>query len=212
MSIELGRNGVRVLTLVLATTCWLPGAADGQESQLPADVIVNGGGSAVLTASPPEGGAARRYPIQFTVVAGFDGDAPHGYLTFTFGQAFARDWGAVPPNDLVIVSGKVSEITEDADGFVHLTGTLTETDFTSGQGVVFLIDDLFDVKFGGTLPPNEFVLQWCLLPEFPIQVTNGILTVNAPGSLGRAALPGGSTAASQFAADPGGTCSRRGHN
>jgi hypothetical protein len=51
-------------------------------------------------------------------------------------------------------------------------------DFTHGDGVVFLIDDLFDIQVGGDFPNNEFILQWCLLPEFLVRVTRGMLTVN----------------------------------
>jgi hypothetical protein len=166
------------LLFAFAAICLGPLAAEGQESDLPADLVANGGGSAVLSAPPPEGGAVRRYPVQFALVAGFDGQTPTGFVHFTFGRAFAQDWGAVPPNDALMVSGKVSAITQDDDGFVHLTGTLTEIDFTHGQGAVFLIDDLFDITLGGSLGPSDFVLQWCLLPEFPVRVTHGVLTVD----------------------------------
>ena len=178
---DLLRDRARLLLFVLATIWLVPLAAEGQEGDVPADVIVNGGGRGVLSTPPPDGGAVRNYPLQFAMIAGFDGDTPKGHINFIFGRAFARDWGAVPPNDLVSVAGKITGITEDTDGFVHLTGTLTEIDVTDGEGIVFLIDDLFDVKVGGSLGPNEFVLQWCLLPEFPIRVTHGVLNVAAAG-------------------------------
>jgi hypothetical protein len=145
---------------------------------IPSNVVVNGGGRAILLSPSPEGGKTRAYPIQFAIIAGFDGDAPKGYINFVFGEAFSRVWGAVPPNDAMYLSGKISNITSDADGFIHLTGTLTEMDFTHGDGVVFLIDDLFDIQVGGDFPNNEFILQWCLLPEFLVRVTRGMLTVN----------------------------------
>lgn len=176
---DLPRDRARLLLFVLTAMLLVPLAAEGQEGDVPADVIVNGGGSGVLSTPPPDGGAVRNYPLQFAMIAGFDGDTPKGHINFIFGRAFARDWGAVPPNDLVSVAGKITGITEDTDGFVHLTGTLTEIDVTDGEGIVFLIDDLFDVKVGGSLGANEFVLQWCLLPEFPIRVTHGVLKVAA---------------------------------
>jgi hypothetical protein len=165
-----------VLVGLALTVVSHPVAAQG--NQIPATVIVNAGGKAILTSPPPEGGAARDYPLEFAIIAGFDDDTPKGSSNFVFGEAFARVWGAVPPNDAVYLSGKITEITEDAEGFIHLKGTLTEVDFTHGQGVVFLIDDLFDIKVGGSFGPEEFILQWCQLPAFPVKVTHGVLTVN----------------------------------
>jgi hypothetical protein len=149
-----------------------------QDSQTPSTVVVNAGGKANLFSPPPAGGKTRAYPLQFAIVAGFDDGTPGGYINFVFTEAFPKVWGAVPPNDAMYLSGKISDISTDAEGFIHLTGTLTEVDFTHGEGVVFLIDDLFDIRVGGSLAPNEFILQWCLLPEFLVRVTRGILTVN----------------------------------
>jgi hypothetical protein len=205
MHLELGRFRRRLLLPALAAIWLAPISAEGQ---VPSDVVVNGGGSAVLTAPPPEGGADRKYPVHFTMIAGFDEETPRGHISFTFGQAFARDWGAVPPNDAMSVAGAISAITEDADGFVHLTGTLTEVDFTKGDGVVFLIDDTFDVKLGGTLPADELVLQWCLLPAFSIRVTNGVLTVIPPAAVARGEDGIGIAPHLSVVADTGVPCAR----
>jgi hypothetical protein len=166
------------LAALALTVVSLPVAA--QDNQIPPKVIVNAGGKAKLTSPPPEGGAARNYPLEFAIIAGSDEDGtnPRGYINFVFGKAFSRDWGAVPPNDAMYLAGKITEITEDAEGVIHLKGTLTEVDFTHGQGVVFLIDDLFDIKVGGNFGTKGFILQWCLLPAFPVRVTHGVLTVN----------------------------------
>jgi hypothetical protein len=163
------------LTLTVAS---LPVAA--QQNQIPTKVVVNAGGSAILTTAPPDGGQAQAYSLEFTIIAGFDDtNKPKGYVVFVFGKAFSKVWGAVPPNDAGYISGKITEITKDAQGFTHLKGTLTEVDFTDGKGVVFLIDDAFDIKVGGSLGPGELVLQWCELPAFPVKViADGMFKVN----------------------------------
>lgn|SRR5512145_3186862 len=166
---------VGFITLILG--CLIQPVA-AQDSQVPSNVIVHEGGKAILISPRPEGGKARAYPIQFSIIAGFDDDTPKGYINFVFGETFSKVWGAAPPNDAMYLSGNISNITADADGFIHLTGTLTEVDFTHGEGMVFLIDDLFDIKVGGSFAPTEFILQWCLLTEFLIKVTRGVLTVD----------------------------------
>jgi hypothetical protein len=110
-------------------------------------------------------------------MAGFNNGTAEGYINFVFGEGFSRVWGAVPPNNLLYLSGNINQITQD-DGHTVLRGTLREADYSRGQGVVFLIDDLFEIKVGGDLGPNEFILQWCSLPPFLVKVTDGELTVN----------------------------------
>jgi hypothetical protein len=143
--------------------------------------VANGGGSAVMTLLAPAGelGGPRRYSLHFAMVAGFinGGSVAEGYVNFAFGEGFSRVWGAVPPNNLLFLSGNITEITED-NGYTVLRGTLREADYTRGQGVVFLIDDLFEIKVGGDLGRNEFILQWCLLPPYLVKVTDGDLSVN----------------------------------
>jgi hypothetical protein len=187
-----------LVTLAVLTLSFGAFQAVAQVNIVPADIVVNAGGDALVVSPPPEGGNARLYPVDFAVVAGFGGPGTTepsqaiGYLNFVFGRAFSRDWGAVdfvPNVDKLYLSGKITRICKDSDGVIQLSGEMvTELDFNLGAGatgVVYLeeVDDRvaippFVIKVGGNLGPNKLILRWCQLPEFPIRVTFGVLKVD----------------------------------
>jgi hypothetical protein len=176
----MSKSGFIALVMLVLTLPQRP--VDAAELGVPIEfdsIVANGGGSAVMTALAPAGelGGPRRYSLQFAMIAGFIGGSAEGYINFVFGDGFSGVWGAVPPNSLLFISGNITEIAQD-DGYTVLRGTLREADYTRRQGVVFLIDDLFEIKVGGDLGANEFILQWCLLPSFLVKVTDGDLSVS----------------------------------
>jgi hypothetical protein len=190
-------NWIRLAALALGLTFWSVPALP-QANQIPADVVVNAGGEAVLISPPPEGGDPRMYPLEFAMIGGFGGagakdpTAAVGYLNFVFGSAFSADWGAVdfvPNVDKMYLSGKITKICKANDGVVHLTGEIvTEVDFNSGRGakgVVYLEEvdknvavPPFVIRVGGSLGRWEFILRWCQLPEFPIALTRGVFKLD----------------------------------
>ena len=134
---------------------------------------VNGGGTALLT----DTATGINYPIQFGLsgVVGAGGSA-NGHLNFVFPLPFAEAWGAVPGVDRIHIAGRVTSGEVLGDGTVVLEGTLTERDYTRGQGVVFIEENVpFRIEVGGGLGPQALRLQWCLLPVFLITVTDGSL-------------------------------------
>lgn len=79
---------------------------------------------------------------------------------------------------LIHIQGRVTSGAVGADGTIILEGTLTERDYIEGQGVVFLEENVpFRIEVGGSLAASKLHLQWCLLPVFPVEVTNGDLTL-----------------------------------
>lgn len=173
-------NALVLLGLVTTTIHLATVPLVAQEGDLPAVTVVNAGGHAILTSPPPDGGAPRGYPLQFAIIAGYD-EAGHaaGAVTFQFGKAFSRDWGIDPPDQSALyLFGKISGISQDSDGSILLTGIVTELDFTASKGVVFLIDDPFEIRVDGSLSQGQFTLLWCELPVFPVRVTHGVFEVN----------------------------------
>jgi hypothetical protein len=136
---------------------------------------VNGGGGAVLT----DTATGINYPLQFGLsgVVGADG-AANGHVNFVFLLPFAEAWGAVPGVDRIHIAGRVTSSEVLGDGTVVLEGTLTERDYTGGQGVVFIEENVpFRIEVGGGLGPQAMRLQWCFLPVFPVAVTDGNLLI-----------------------------------
>jgi hypothetical protein len=137
-------------------------------------VSVAGGGLAVLT--DPSGVV---YPYAFELTANRDRKGKTtGDFSALFPNPFANAWGAVPGVDLIVISGSVSSLTVGPHGAVVIEGTLTERDFTFGEGLVFLEENVpFRIDLGGDLGRGEFLLQWCELPTFPSEVLLGYLAV-----------------------------------
>jgi hypothetical protein len=144
-------------------------------AQAQGQTAVNGGGGALLT----DTATGINYPVQFGLsgVVGADGSA-NGHVNFVFPLPFAGAWGAVPGVDRIHIAGRVTSGEVLGDGTVVLEGTLTERDYTRGQGVVFIEENVpFRIEAGGGLGPQSMRLQWCLLPAFPVAVTGGNLLI-----------------------------------
>jgi hypothetical protein len=131
---------------------------------------VNGGGGALVTM--PDGAVL---PVHFGLsgIVLTDGTAK-GHVNFVFPPPFGDMFGV----GLIHIQGRVTSGAVDADGTIILEGTLTERDYIQGQGVVFLEENVpFRIEVGGSLAARTLLLQWCLLPVFPVEVTNGNLTL-----------------------------------
>lgn len=180
---------LRPIALVLALVLFVAVSAQAAAAKGPA-VRVSGGGHGLLTASTdpandPQGLVeTKEFPIQFSFAGTIAEDGTtHGHINFVFTGEFARTWGApdesgAVPADHVHIIGKVTDSEVQADGTITLSGWLTESDFDRGDGKYFTVDDPFTITVGGpALGADEFILQWCLLPSFPVRVTSGNLQV-----------------------------------
>jgi hypothetical protein len=160
-----------IVASVMATMSGTASAADRLAS-------VSGAGKAALT--DPDGVES---PLQFGIAASvFEDGSARGHATFLLQKPFARDWGAVPGVDLIWVSAEITSGSVADDGTVTLHGEFIEADISFREGVVFFEKDtettsIFEIVVGGSMAPNTFTLQWCLLPTFDIEVTRGQLRV-----------------------------------
>ena len=168
-------SGVASITLALLTLSVLLSPA---RAMAQGPTTVKGGGVALLT---DDSGLITpntvNYSIQFGLsgVINADGSAV-GHVNFVFPLPFAGVWGAVPGVTRIHIAGRVTSAEVLGDGAVVLEGTLTERDYASGQGVVFIEENVpFRIEVGGGLGPQALRLQWCLLPVFLITVTDGSL-------------------------------------
>lgn len=135
---------------------------------------VAGAGSADVT--DPDGNT---YPSAFALAGTVrpNGSA-RGAIEFLFSPAFSAVWGAVPGVDLIYLNGTITGGSVGTDGSVTLTGTLTEIDLSLTDGVVFQEEDVpFEIVIGGPQGRTTFSFQWCELPTFYLEVTNGSLIV-----------------------------------
>lgn len=144
-------------------------------------ITINGGGNAMLT---DDSGVITPTPVDYPLQFGFagvvyaDGTAS-GHINFVFPRPFAEVWGAVPGVDRIHIAGRVTSGEVLGDGTIVLEGTLTERDYARGLGVVFLEENVpFRIELGGGIGPGGLRLQWCLLPTFPVVVTDGNLAIN----------------------------------
>jgi hypothetical protein len=101
------------------------------------------------------------------------------YLRHYFQGEFAQVWGVEPgATDKFRISGRVTSGYVEADGTIVLEGTVTETDYRHGDGIIFRVDDPFVIKTGGSYGSDSFLLQWCLLPEWLVDVPGGTLHIH----------------------------------
>jgi hypothetical protein len=115
---------------------------------------------------------------EFSVSGGLTPNgAAHGSINFVFRGDFARYWGAVPGvTNVFHLTGTVTEVSVSGDE-ITLRGTLTETDFATGQGVVFVEENVpFEIVMQAG--SRSFVMQFCLLPPFVMEVAKGNLDVH----------------------------------
>jgi hypothetical protein len=98
-----------------------------------------------------------------------------GKIRFRWRGSFPQVWGdpaCLGLCDTVMLTGSIQSGCVDSDGTVTLSGTAREIDKRLG---VVLFDSGFDEPFsivaGGSRGANNFILQWCLLPEFLIHAS-----------------------------------------
>lgn len=152
---------------------------------IPAGTVVSGGG--LVTVTDIDGNT---FPAagEFTISGAQVRNGARGRISFVFRGDFASFWGAVPGvTDLLYLKGNVDNVTVDGSNVV-IGGLLSETDFAQGHGVVFVEEN---VPFEITAQPGStsFVMQFCELPPFAMQVTEGTLAVHAGSQLALDASP-----------------------
>ena len=101
---------------------------------------------------------------------------------------FAAAWGACPydprcedfPNlgtATLDLNGSVASVTSIGDT-VEVSGTLTEVDHGKGTGVIFFEENVPFV-ITATEGSTSFVLQFCAVPPFTMDMADGTLAVHA---------------------------------
>jgi DNA-binding beta-propeller fold protein YncE len=157
-----GRGSIAAATAPLASST--PSAA--------ATAPVHGGGQALFT--DPSGAS---FPFTFMLGAVLRSDGPaQGTINFIFSPAFGQSWGAVPGVTSAYLTAAASSVAADGDGPVTLEGRLTEKDYARGGGAAFIEKD---VPCAIALRPGaaQFTLQWCELPAFDLEPTDGNLAI-----------------------------------
>jgi hypothetical protein len=147
--------------------------------------IVTGGGIAVLTDTD---GQRFRHQFSISAVISSDGTAS-GQAHFSFSKDFSLKWGAVPGvSEIVHLQGEITSGSASTGGTVTLTGPFVETDFASGEGLIFREDS----RVSGSPPltlvispaSDSFSLTWCaFIPpngtgSFSVEVVNGNLKIH----------------------------------
>jgi hypothetical protein len=162
-----------VVLVALAALALSPvrGAASGDRTT----ALVNGHGRGVLT--DPDGNEFRLRHYGVFGAVRRDGSAK-GSIHFLWRGSFPEVWGdpvCEGTCDTITLTGRIESGSVAADGTLTLSGTAREVDWRRGK-VVFDsgFDEPFSVVAGGRLGRNEFILQWCLLPEFSIEGPIGV--------------------------------------
>lgn len=159
------------LALLMLSALLNPTTAKGQ-----GQITVNGGGNALLTDTATDIDYAVQFGLSGVVFA--NGSA-NGNVNFVFPPTFSEVWGALPGVDRIHIVGRVTSGHVLEDGTVVLEGTLTERDYTQGLGVVFIEENVpFRIEIGGGQGSQTLLLQWCLLPIFPVAVAQSNLSIN----------------------------------
>lgn len=118
---------------------------------------------------------------RFSLTGGImPGGSAYGRISFVFRGAFAGYWGALPGvTDVLRLSGAIDDVRTDGTSVI-LAGTLTEVDTAAGAGVVF-VEENVPFEIITEVGSNSFVLQFCLLPAFLINVSGGQIDVQTSG-------------------------------
>jgi hypothetical protein len=169
---EWNRNKIATAVTALSaviTVSLCPASIQAQE--------VTAGGKGVSHSDAGESSAVFSFHGSVGAAANANPDSPGtliatGAINFVIRGAFATGNGA----DVVHLRGEVlsADVAEDPETVV-LYGRLQEVDHAQGEGVVFSVEDNFYIVVGCDLPEGTFVLQWCELPEFPVEVIAGQL-------------------------------------
>jgi hypothetical protein len=147
--------------------------------------IVTGGGIAVMTDTD-----GQRYRHQFSISAIVESDGTaRGQARFSFSKDFSLKWGAVTGvSEIVHLQGEITSGLTNTDGTVVVTGPFIETDFASGEGLIFREDS----RVSGAAPlmvtvspgSDTFTFTWCaFIPpngtgSFSTEVVSGNLKVH----------------------------------
>ena len=147
--------------------------------------VVTGGGIAVLTDTD---GQKFRHQFAISAMVSEDGTA-HGQARFSFSKEFSQKWGAVPGvSEILHLQGEIVAGSVSPGGTVTVSGPFIETDFASGEGLIYREDS----RESGSAPltlvisptSDTFTLTWCaFIPPngtgtFSIQVVSGNLKVH----------------------------------
>jgi hypothetical protein len=147
--------------------------------------IVTGGGIALLTDAD-----GQKFRNQFSISAVISSDGTtRGQARFSFSKDFSQKWGAVPGvSEIVHLQGEITSGSVSTGGIATLTGPFIETDFASGEGLIFREDS----RVSGAPPltlvispaSDSFSLTWCaFIPpngtgSFSVEVVNGNLKIH----------------------------------
>ena len=112
----------------------------------------------------------------------------YGRISLVARGDFASAWGACPydprcedyPNlgtATLDLNGTVASVTSIGDT-VEVSGTLTEVDHGKGKGVIFFEENVPFV-ITATEGSTSFVLQFCAVPPFTMDMADGTLAVYA---------------------------------
>ena len=124
-----------------------------------------------------------------TIRAGVSpGGGAFGRLSLVARGDFAAAWGACPydprcedyPNlgtATLDLNGIVASVTSTGDT-VEVSGTLTEVDHGKGTGVIFFEENV-PFLITATEGSTSFVLQFCAVPPFMMDMADGTLAVHA---------------------------------
>ncbi len=155
------------------TTATAAALSAASASSATAAAHVNGGGQAMLT-----DGDGNVFSLSFGLPGVLNANGPaHGVINFVFGPAFSQLWGAVAGVDSIHLWGIVTTVTVGDDGTITLEGQVTEKDFSGGDGMVFVEEN---IPFTIVVSPDssQFTLQWCELPTFDQEVIGGNLVIH----------------------------------
>ena len=149
-----------------------------------ADPSMSGGGTVHAT---DDFGGYFPDAATFTIFAGVNpGGSAYGRMNLTANGDFAAAWGACPydprcepgsATSTLHLKGDVASVQTDGTT-VAISGTLTEVDHGKQDGVIFTEED---VPFVITAEEgsSSFVLQFCAVPPFTMDVATGHISVHA---------------------------------
>ena len=177
-------------TIRFVLTCLAAGAVLISALHADSGVVAGPGasGGGLVNATDDFGGSfPNAATFSLSARTGKDG-AASGRFTLVGRGDFAAAWGACPydprcedfPNTstkTITLRGDVASI-DSLGPTVEISGTLTETDHGKGDGVIF---EELNVPFTITATEGSttFVLQFCEVPPFTMNMATGSLSVQA---------------------------------
>lgn len=176
------RHSLLCLTFAAAVTVLV--SPIGASSVVVADPSVSGGGTVHAT---DVFGDYFPDAATFAIFAGVNpGGSAYGRINLTANGDFAAAWGACPydprcepgsATSTLHLKGDVASVLTDGNT-VAVSGTLTEVDHGKENGVIFTEEDVPFV-ITATEGSSSFVLQFCEVPPFTMDVATGHISVRA---------------------------------